>query len=971
MYNKLFVLLAFALRICAQECIVEPVSVIPNSAHPTKPGQWTEVTIRVNNLRSQDCGAVIPWTIVPTNGAIQSADSMDKCLGGCRSDSPECNELGGDNNTVQVSVTQPTYSRSVSPVSSQARHDWDPQSVPFFYAAYHMRQTTQQAPCYYENTLHNYSATSFSPNDQERMTSFPYALESYTGAFEPGTWERLLSPESTQPVRTPGQYSQDVVSFSSTIRSKLANTSLTQRILNVTELPDVFEESYLTYPINPNATEFELAAFVGPLCRLGASDWENVLGVPVTDGSWKWFHCGGSEQCSVRCWTCANYNQYGTHTYPTLLIARAPSCSLYRVDPPDTASDVAEIESVTVTVSLADAPPSVFTFDALSIESVDELIASTTTVNPNDWVIDAFIKSNQRSVPPPVVDPTDSIELMNCYGLRQKLTAVVQETNPYEDCPFCVPSIIDTQKGIMFLDRTRYSASMRSSCGAMNHAPSYWRQFGASNGPMAYNRARQIIGSLGNSSNLSAEQASLIGESMCRPTGTCGPGSTCETPSPCSIISQELQWYRFLQNITAEGTPPACGRKLLPYSIANDMWNPLKPNLWVNSNQMPANETVRFYWQDTFPPLQSITRGTNFELKLYASKNLETTTAPDPLPQIQFLDGPNLITYECSPRSGGVFSDVAIDTANFRVVNAVPSTTGDYDYYVSVQCGVLDPIDNPDKKGVECGAFVEESMAGLESTLRTVETDEFRLVGIEIYTPDTPETEFCTRYVAFEAGTDEDSIGIGPVEETLYFTPLQCILLKFEVLSEDINNSSNSVTMFAKALQKETIRDANANKWYISFTGGIVKKTLGSPVVSSVCRALTFVCPEPAFTPPPPVPTPNPIPQPPVPITTPSPTPQYNPPPAPPLPPVPIPPPVPQPDPVPPPQKSESLFTRCTDSGDIINCIEILLIGVGVLVGIIICICIVFCIVSSQVTKERKKVTDSISSQSVNTTPGR
>src|SRR5690606_38768292 len=139
---------------------------------------------------------------------------------------------------------------------------------------------------------------------------------------------------------------------------------------------------------------------------IGNRSWTDVLGLAIDEGSWKWFHCGGSTDCATRCWTCSLAYQYTIHAMPVLLMSREPSCSLFKILPPDGASDVGTT-NVSVLVFWTQALTDLAEFDDVVLQSVPKSVGPNFVLQPNAplFVVDMFVVTNETSVPPPIVDP--------------------------------------------------------------------------------------------------------------------------------------------------------------------------------------------------------------------------------------------------------------------------------------------------------------------------------------------------------------------------------------------------------------------------------------------------------------------------------------------------------------------------------------------------------------------------------------
>jgi hypothetical protein len=193
-----------------------------------------------------------------------------------------------------------------------------------------------------------------------------------------------------------------------------------------------------------------------------------------------------------------------------------------------------------------------------------------------------------------------------------------------------------------------------------------------------------------------------------------------------------------------------------------------------------------------------------------------------------------------------------------------------------------------------------------------------------------------------------------------------CMTLIFDVYPDDICNSSKqqqcrgdvleTLAYRAYTVQQDTTFHSPREPWVLMFDGGWTSQ-LGAKPVPHISQVELQPCPRKPFEPPtPPIPPPSPVPTP-FPTIPPSPpTPTFVPTPASPLPPVPTPTPTPPPSPSPSPGPSDSLFTRCTDSGDLMGCVEILGIMVACVVGIITVTCIIFCLTTKKTDAERDRV---------------
>lgn len=974
------ILLVLYGTVATRDCLVTPVSIDSDATHPTKSGRWIEIVIDVDSVRAERCTATLPWTVAPQSDKRSDPNVLIGCFG---DDDLGCSPIVSDA-TITIDVAAPTYSRSVSPVSSRARHDWDPQSIPFFYASYHLAQTTNRVPCYYDNNLTLYPKRNTNTNDQSfDLIYYPIAYEAGTGAFEPGTWSSTLSLPAVQPGRTPGQVSNNLSTTIGSFRQQFINTTEMGNIFDLPASGVGAQDAFLTYPISPNATEFETVGYRQPFCSISNEDWESALGVPADQGTWQWSHCGGSADCSTRCWMCTTYSQYTTHVMPTLLISRDPSCSLYRVDPPDASSDVALVPEVSVNVTWANFSTTTADFSSLHLQAIDQRFSPDAQTNPNAFTIDVFVETDGDSVPPPLVDPSEEVEVLNCFGLRDDIASDLDVDNPYLGCPNCVPSERETQRGLMFLSREQFAASLRSRCGGMNHAPAYWRQFGQDNGPVGFDVAQQRVGKVidNATAEIDDDDAASIGVSMCRPRGSCGAGSACEMPSPCSVLADEMEWYRFQTSVNFSGTTSAqgCGPRQRPYSISNNMWNVEHPNMWLKTNRQDPEGDNRFYWQDTATNrLDRITNGVSTRVKLYASPDILVAPRDLKMPSIRFYPGTSV--YQCSPATGddNLEDNYAVDSVRFEVRNALPTASDPPEtspfvvltYYVRFTCGALSGPRNPEGSPITCGMF---SAMGDD-----VNSGVFTIFGdakARTTTIDFATDADCPSFTILDSG-DESRPTAG-----LSLIPQQCVTIQFSLSEDDIEAGATSVPLNAIALEAATLFSANTDKWAIVFDAGYTsfQFTEDLPPLELIFHQslamdiLSFQsCPRPQFNPPAPTPVPGPIPPPPVPINPPpAPSPQHNPPPAPPLAPVPLSPPTPIPPPPPPPKPSDNLFTQCVDTGDIVSCVEVILIMVGVIVAMIVGICVFFCILSRATNRERDRVASETDAQSIHQVPGR
>jgi hypothetical protein len=975
----LFVLSLLLVRGIHGACTARVESVNANAAHPTKPGQWIEIIVNLEGIRGDVCTAEIPWNVAPISGIVSDPNALSICVD--PDGSHGCTNLISGSGNISLQVTNPVYSRQIAPSASRARHDWDPQSIPFFYSAYQKWQLTNNVPCYYDNVFTNYTIKPPQMYRQPEVEFYPLALEPNTASFEPGTWDSTLIPPAAIPGISPALMAGTASQRANSVRSRMLNPEDARDYLNLQATAETSEDAFLFYPPPENATEFALGMYLAPLCALANSTWTEILGIPVSQGSWKWFHCGGSGQCSTRCWTCSSVFQYNVHTVPTLLMSREPSCSLFRILPPDAASDVA-VSSGTFAISWTGADMNLAYYFDTEFQSIVKQIAPDSQNQPNlpRFQLDMFVETDGASVPPMLVDPSENLEVLNCFGLRRDVADpddVIGLENPYSDCDFCIPSVIPSQRGVMMLPRNFYADHMKSTCGAMNHAPAFWRQFGFSEGAIVYDPARGRIGApYSPSSSLSADDAYSIGINMCRPSGTCGPGSSCTDPSPCSIIANELAWYNYTHHpdVILEDYPAAPGcssRQNTPYSLSSELWNLENANLWLGSNQQDPSGENRFYWEDNFQDTRyKISAGLGIQLHIYASRSILAHSSTDVNPLIFWYPGGS--TFQCNPHDPAPWSS---DTATFVVRNPVATPSGVVgQYFVRFTCGVyIDPDSGQPTANIQCGKFVANT--AVNPTVVRIFDDSPRLASYSLGTG-----SFCPSFTfgsgnGFPENLPDPLSGI-----TNQFQGKTCITLFFNVLSDDICGATpenpctgelNTYSFRAFAGQNPTTYATPRDKWTIVFDGGWVDEDTEA-LIPHINVLENQPCPRPPFNPPPPPPPPEPPAPTPFPtIPPPTPVPTFIAPPVAPLPPVPLPVPTPFPTPPPPTPPSDSLFTRCTETGDLMGCVELIGIMVGAVVGIIVVTCLVFCIVSKNVDTERNRVNKETDAQSAHQISGR
>lgn len=928
-----------------------------NATHPTKPGRWVEVAIDVTDIRGESCLVELPWEVSPIDGIIYDANALMVCID--PTGAHGCSPLISGGGNISILVDNPIYSRRIAPASTRARHDWDPQSIPFFYASYARSQATNSVPCYYDNIYTNYTVQPTQTYRGAQKTFYPLALEPHGGSFEEGTWDVSLIPAATLPDNTPAFLSENVQTIAASNRARQLTGQTAVDLLGLQAEALATEDAFETYPPAPNATLFNTTFHLAPLCSIGNRSWTDVLGLAVEEGSWKWYHCGGSTDCAARCWTCGSAYQFTVHTMPIALISREPSCGLYRILPPDAASDVAST-NVTVVIDWSDALTDVADFLLVTLQSVAETIGPTFVLQPNtpSFVLDMFLATNETSVPAPIVDPSQRLDLLNCFGLRRDVTVNATTWNPYEGCTACVPSLISTQRGVMTIPKDVYAQRLRSDCGGMNYAPAYWRQFGASVGSIIYDPVKARIGALyRNDTDLTDVDANAIAVDMCRPEGACGAGSSCERPSPCSIVANELAWHDYMidPNATEGLSAPGCSTTgNVPWSMASPLWNARRPNVWVSSNQQLLDEDNRLYWQDNFEEERDkITTGASVSVRLYASRSILTATDANDTPLMVWYPGTS--PFECSPDS---LPDVSLDTTTFVMRKPVvtdPPTPGlVLSYFARFTCGIY--TDSTGKRlngNVQCGRYLAETAL---ASVYMLNTNEARLTGFSNRTGQLR----CPKFTLNE----RDVPGLPGTSR--YITGQTCIILYFELKAEDLCNSTKeypcsgdvlqSLGMRAFASQQPTTFNSPTDKWALVFDGGYV--TASTFLVPHISSLELRSCPQKHFDPPvpPPPPSPTPIPSPTIPPMAPTPT--FVPTPSSPLPPVPTPIPTPAtPAPTPAPSGSSSPFTRCTDSGDLMGCVEVLGIVAGCIVGIITITCIIFCITTKKTDNERERIT--------------
>ncbi len=961
------IILFIAARINAQ-CIATVRSVNADASHPITGLPAVEVTIDVTGIRGQNCEVEVPWSVSPIKGTVYDPNSLMACY------DPDathgCSPLIAGEGNISIIVDNPIYSRRIAPAQTRARFDWDPQSIPFFYAAYSRVQTSNNVPCYYDNIYTNYTAPAQQAYRSGENRFYPLALEPNLGAFEEGTWQNTLIPPAVLPDSPPAFVSNRAQTIASSNRGRQITGNNAINLLGLQALANAAEGAFEVYPPPTNDTVFNTSFYLSPLCSIANRSWTDILGLDIDQGSWKWFHCDGSTDCATRCWTCSSAYQYAVHTMPVLLMSREPSCGLYKILPPDAASDVA-MSNVSVAIGWTLALTEVSLFDNLEIQSVSDTLDPNYVIHPNAplFVIDMYVVTNESSVPAPIVDPSQRLDLLNCFGLRSAVSPNVTTWNPYTGCTDCVPSLVESQRGVMTVPKDLYASQVRSDCGGMNHAPAYWRQFGASVGSIIYDPTKSRIGKLynGDSDEVSDDDANALGVEMCKPVGTCGAGSACNRPSPCSIVANELAWNDYVTdpNVTLEEfpQPPGCSTNgNVPWSMSSPLWNVDEPNVWVGSNQQLLDDDNRFYWEDNFEnEPDRITNGVSVAIRLYATRSILQLGTAAASPLIVWYPGTS--PYECSPDT---LPNVSLDTSTFVIRNPVVNPTDTVkQYFVRFTCGVFTTANGTPTNSAACGRFI----ANLTYTsLATVGGNEMRLTSVQNHTNNA-----CPNY-QIDPGVITDVPILNGV--TKYVEGQTCITLMFDVYNDDICNQTlehpcdgnvlQTIAYRATTAQYPTTFDNPRDAWAMSFDGGWIHT--GSLIMTvHMATPSRQVCPQPQFQPPVPVPTP-PVPPPaptPFPTVPPAPpAPSFVPPPVAPLPPVPTPTPTPLPPPVPPPTASSDAFTRCTDTGDLMGCVEIIAIMAGAVIGVITVTCIIYCIASKNTDKERDRVNAQTSLQS-------
>lgn len=690
----------------------------------------TIIEIDVNRVRAEPCIMQIPISYLPKSGKRTGPRALVECP----LDGLGCLRVAPYDSTLEIVVGTPRYDRPVEYAENWPRYDDDPLAVPFYSVPVEMQQNTQMPNCYTGSDF-----TGYKPRNQQGASpgSNQYRFKTYTislvphnapfniSGFQP-EYSMVLVPTDVTPRVAPALIANAQVDFFQPnyttpvfyptnagpnfknnvswplIQVNMAANELFENRL-AAGLLGINETLFYTtpvlnmsqpFPAFSTLTDFTSDRVVvynfGTGC-LSLSDWNLILGRNASEanattaaGSWKWNHCGGSDNCTGSVWGCGYWDAQIRRDVKFPLIAETPNCRQFHLG--EKLTETATLTAIVRALRGATNTVSQSFFTEIEVTPVDATYARTS--GTGSALVTVTLISTTASVPKLLSDPVDQLEGLNCFTYRDELANAtageVDTINPFRvrdpdnQCANCTFSILPNQRGYLLLPTELYSLFVRSECGGMNYGPGFWMHIGNLYKQFVYNVTnRQVLPKENAPRRQNFNVNQIISTMGFRGTSGCLPGSDCRTSSPCTLLNDELGWLRtrnlvrtnYVENFgtrainissdivyrpgTVEESPngmlnittfkwinltnypgnirqPAssaysgCDRRSnLPYSIANRLWNFLRPNMWFASNRAPANTTNKLYIEDTFQnPLQAISEGVRVRARVEIAAGL-------------------------------------------------------------------------------------------------------------------------------------------------------------------------------------------------------------------------------------------------------------------------------------------------------------------------------------------------------------